>query len=44
MSGTAPAHGPGAGCIGCPAWGGGRMRKLGLRVEGADHVVALAGP
>ena len=43
MSGTAPAHGPGAGCIGCPAWGGGRMRKLGLRVEGADHVVALAG-
>lgn len=43
MSGAVPVHKAGAACIGCPAWVGGRMRKLGLRVEGADHVVALAG-
>lgn len=42
MSGAAPVHEPGEACLKCPSRFG-AMRKLGLRVEGADHVVALAG-
>lgn len=42
MSGTAPAHEVGEACLKCPSRFG-AMRKLGLNVEGTDHVVALAG-
>ena len=40
MSG--PGHEPAEACLKCPSRYG-QLQKLGIRVDGADHVVALAG-